>query len=165
VGQLEDQLNNYGRVLAPHRRNAVTVLDVLGERGRRGLPRDELCRQLSSLQLYLLASWRIYANDGAMTPGVTGETADGMSLGKIGRIIDALRCERYRFSPARRVYIPNKSGRMRPIAQGPASSRCGDAATCGRAWTLSAAPRAADGGRCRQAGATGSTLASAMGQR
>src|SRR5450755_3565423 len=34
--------------------------------------------------------------------GVTGETADGVSLGKIGRIIDALRHERYRFSPARR---------------------------------------------------------------
>jgi hypothetical protein len=41
--------------------------------------------------LYLLAYGRIYANHGAMTPGVTGETADGMSLGKIGRIIDALR--------------------------------------------------------------------------
>ncbi len=40
-----------------------------------------------------------------MTPGPTGETVDGMSLGKIGRIIDALRHERYRFSPVRRVYI------------------------------------------------------------
>ena len=33
-----------------------------------------------------------------MTPGTNGETADGMSLAKIGRIIDALRHERYRFS-------------------------------------------------------------------
>jgi hypothetical protein len=30
---------------------------------------------------------------------------DGMSLAKIGRIIDAMRHERHRFSPARRVYI------------------------------------------------------------
>jgi retron-type reverse transcriptase len=37
-----------------------------------------------------------------MTPGVTGETADGMSMEKIERIIDALRHERYRFSPVRR---------------------------------------------------------------
>ena len=36
-----------------------------------------------------------------MTPGVNGETADGMSMEKIERIIDALRYERYRFSPVR----------------------------------------------------------------
>jgi hypothetical protein len=35
----------------------------------------------------------------AMTPGATAETVDGMSLGKIGRIIDALRHERFQFSP------------------------------------------------------------------
>ena len=58
----------------------------------------ELYRQLFNPQLYLLAYGRIYANKGAMTPGADGETADGMSLGKIGRIIDALRHERYRFS-------------------------------------------------------------------
>ncbi len=45
-----------------------------------------------------------------MTPGVNGETADGMSMEKIERIIDALRHERYRFSPVRRVYIPKKNG-------------------------------------------------------
>ena len=38
-------------------------------------------------------------NHGAMTPGADGETADGMSLAKIGRVIDALRHERYRFQP------------------------------------------------------------------
>ena len=63
-----------------------------------------------------MAWGRIYANDGAMTPGINGETADGMSLAKIGRIIDALRHERYRFQPVKRVYIPKKSGsKMRPL--------------------------------------------------
>src|SRR6266542_676711 len=95
--------------------NAETVLSVLRERGRRGLPCDELYRQLFNPQLYLLAYGRIYSNRGAMTPGATGETVDGMSLGKIGRIIDALRHERYRFSPARRIYIPKKNGRRRPL--------------------------------------------------
>ena len=95
--------------------NAETVLGVLRERGRKGLPLDELYRQLFNPQLYLLAYGRIYSNDGAMTPGVTRETVDGMSLGKIGRIIDAVRHERYRFSPARRVYIPKKNGKLRPL--------------------------------------------------
>ena len=95
--------------------NAETVLGVLRERGRRGLPLNELYRQLFNPQLYLLAYGRIYANKGAMTPGACGETADGMSLGKIGRIIDALRHERYRFSPVKRVYIPKRSGQLRPL--------------------------------------------------
>jgi retron-type reverse transcriptase len=95
--------------------SAATVLGVLRERGRRGLPCEELYRQLFNPQLYLLAYGRIYANKGAMTPGATGETADGMSLGKIGRIIDALRHERYRFSPVKRVYIPKKNGKLRPL--------------------------------------------------
>jgi group II intron reverse transcriptase/maturase len=95
--------------------SAVTVLGVLRERGRRGLPCDELYRQLFNPQLYLLAYGRIYANHGAMTPGVTQETVDGMSQAKIGRIIDAMRHERYRFRPVRRVHIPKKNGKTRPL--------------------------------------------------
>src|SRR5438034_10314558 len=95
--------------------SAETVLGVLRERGRRGLPLNELYRQLFNPQLYLLAYGRIYANKGAMTPGPDGETADGMSRGKIGRIIDAMRHERYRFQPVRRVYIPKKNGKLRPL--------------------------------------------------
>jgi len=95
--------------------SAETVLGVLRERGGRGLPREELYRQMFNPQLYLLAYGRIYANKGAMTPGVTQETVDGMSLGKIGRIIDAMRHERYRFAPVRRVLIPKKNGKMRPL--------------------------------------------------
>src|SRR5882757_3701779 len=95
--------------------SAETVVDILRARGRRGLPCDELYRQLFNPALFLMAWGRIYANDGAMTPGINGETADGMSLAKIGRIIDALRHERYRFQPVKRVYIPKKNGRKRPL--------------------------------------------------
>jgi len=95
--------------------NAGTVLGVLRDRGRRGLPCTELYRQLFNPQLYLMAYGRLYSNHGAMTPGACGETVDGMSLAKIGRIIDALRLERYRFQPVKRVYIPKKSGTLRPL--------------------------------------------------
>jgi group II intron reverse transcriptase/maturase len=50
-----------------------------------------------------------------MTPGSGGETADGMSGGKIDEIIELVRHERYRFPPARRIYIPKKSGKLRPL--------------------------------------------------
>jgi group II intron reverse transcriptase/maturase len=95
--------------------NAETVLNVLRERGRRGLPCNELYRQLFNQELYLLAYGRLYSNHGAMTPGVDGETVDGMSLDKIGSIMDALRHERYRFQPVRRTYIPKKNGKNRPL--------------------------------------------------
>ena len=96
-------------------REAETVLDVLRERGRRGLPLERLYRQLFNRQWYLLAYGRLYSNKGSLTPGPDGETADGMSLGKIERIIDAMRHERYRFKPVRRVYIPKKDGKKRPL--------------------------------------------------
>jgi group II intron reverse transcriptase/maturase len=96
--------------------NAETVLDVLRERGRRGLPCEQLYRQLFNPHLYLLAYGRLYSNHGAMTPGADGETVDGMSLARIGRVIDALRHERYRFQPVKRVYIPKKNSRkLRPL--------------------------------------------------
>ena len=96
-------------------REAEAVLGVLRERGRRGLPLERLYRQLFNPQLYLLAYGRLYSNKGAMTPGPDGETVDGMSLGKIERIIDALRHERFRFKPVRRTYIPKKNGKKRPL--------------------------------------------------
>ena len=95
--------------------SAETVLGVLRERGRKGLPCNELYRQMFNRDLYLLAYGKIYANQGAMTPGASAETADGMSEDKIDTIIEAMRYERYRFSPVRRIHIPKKNGKLRPL--------------------------------------------------
>src|ERR1700751_1417134 len=95
---------------------AEVVLGVLRERGRRGLPCAQLYRQMFNKDLYLLAYGNIYSNQGGMTPGASGETADGMSEEKIGQVIGLRREERYRFPPARRVYIPKKNGKLRPLA-------------------------------------------------
>src|SRR5512135_1889095 len=94
---------------------AEVVLNVLRERGRKGLPCTQLYRQMFNEDLFLLAYGNIYSNDGAMTPGVSEETADGMSEAKIKQITGLMRREKYRFSPARRVYIPKKNGKLRPL--------------------------------------------------
>src|SRR3984957_11246490 len=94
---------------------AEVVLEILRERGRKGLSCDELYRQMFNRDLYLMAYGNIYSNKGAMTPGADGGTADGMSTVMIDRIIGELRAERYRFKPARRVYIPKKNGKLRPL--------------------------------------------------
>ena len=74
---------------------AETVMAVYSDRGKRGLPLEGVYRRLYSRDLYLRAYGRIHRNNGAMTPGVTAETVDAMSLEKIDGIIDALRREAY----------------------------------------------------------------------
>src|SRR6266852_5323912 len=94
---------------------AEVVLGVLRERSRKGLPCTQLYRQMFNREFYLLAYGNIYSNQGAMTPGASAETADGMSEDKIDQIIELMRQERYRFAPARRIYIPKKNGKLRPL--------------------------------------------------
>ena len=96
-------------------RNAETILGIIRNRGTRGLPVNDLYRQLWNPNLYLMAYGRIATNDGALTSGATTETADGMTMEKIDAIIEALRFERYRWTPARRVYLPKANGKRRPL--------------------------------------------------
>ena len=96
-------------------RPAETVLNVIRERGERGLPLENIYRLLYNRELYLRAYGRLYSNQGAMTKGTTAETVDGMSLAKIDRIIDELRYERFRWTPVRRVNIPKPNGKTRPL--------------------------------------------------
>ncbi len=96
-------------------RTAETVLNVIRERGERGLPLEDIYRQLYNRELYLRAYGRLCSNHGAMTNGTTAETVDGMSLVKIDRIINELRHERFRWTPVRRVNIPKPNGKTRPL--------------------------------------------------
>jgi group II intron reverse transcriptase/maturase len=91
------------------------LLGLLRERGKRGLPLKRVYRQLYNMNLYLSAYGRIYRNAGSMTPDITEETADAMSLEKINDIIQAVRQERYQWQPARRTYIPKKNGKKRTL--------------------------------------------------
>ncbi len=105
-------------------RNAETILGVIRERGTRGLPLENVYRLLYNPELYLRAYNRIYRNKGAMTAGVTDETADAMSLAKIDSIIEALRYERYRWKPVRRISIEKRrSKKKRPLGLPPWSDK------------------------------------------
>jgi hypothetical protein len=96
---------------------AEALMEIIHERGKRGLPLERLYRHLFNPELYLRAYGKIYRNDGSMTPGSNEETVDGMSLKKIQAIVDALRYECYRWTPVRRVYIDKKGspGKRRPL--------------------------------------------------
>lgn len=96
-------------------RRADRILNVIRERGKRKLPVERLYRLLFQRDLFLRAYAKLYGNAGAMTPGVTEETVDGMSVAKIDQLIEALREERYRWTPVRRTYIPKRNGKLRPL--------------------------------------------------
>ena len=68
--------------------SAETILGIVHERGKRGLPLTNIYRLLYNPDLYLKAYGKIYRNKGAMTPGTTKETVDGMALSKIEAIIE-----------------------------------------------------------------------------
>ncbi len=95
---------------------AEKVLDIISDRSKRKLPLYRIYRLLYNKEWFLIAYKNIYANNGAMTKGITNETVDGMSIAKIDRIIDQLKRETYRFAPVRREYIKKRgSKKQRPL--------------------------------------------------
>lgn len=65
--------------------------------------------------LWMQAYANIYANKGAITKGVNKNTLDGMCEDRILNLMKLLKDGKYRPKPVRRVYIPKKNGKKRPL--------------------------------------------------
>ena len=65
--------------------------------------------------MFFVAYQRMYANPGNMTPGTDGKTEDEMSIDRINKLIESIKDETYSPNPAKRIYIPKKNGKMRPL--------------------------------------------------
>lgn len=76
---------------------------------------ERLYRILFNEEMFYVAYQRIYAKPGNMTAGSDGKTIDEMSLSRIERLITSLKDESYQPQPSRRVYIPKRNGKMRPL--------------------------------------------------
>jgi group II intron reverse transcriptase/maturase len=94
---------------------AEIVLAALRKLGASNQPLERVYRQLYNENLYLAAYAKLYRNNGALTKGTQDETIDGMNLERIRSIIEEIRTERFRFTPARRVWINKKNGKKRPL--------------------------------------------------
>jgi group II intron reverse transcriptase/maturase len=90
----------------------IEKLPALSQAGKRI---NGLHRLMRSSDLYEIAYNKVARNKGAMTPGVDGETFDGMSLDKLANIARKVADGRYRPQPVRRVYIPKSNGKLRPL--------------------------------------------------
>jgi retron-type reverse transcriptase len=69
-----------------------------------------VCREGLLIEAYV----KICRNDGHATPGVDGQTVDGMSRAKIKEVAQTLKGGDWVWKPARRVPTPKKSGGRRP---------------------------------------------------
>lgn len=76
---------------------------------------ERLYRILFNEEMFYVAYQRIYAKPGNMTTGSDGKTINEMNLSRIERLITSLKDESYQPQPSRRVYIPKKNGKMRPL--------------------------------------------------
>jgi retron-type reverse transcriptase len=88
---------------------------ALGEISRSGKRLNGLFRLMENPLLWYEAYANIYSNDGATTKGADGKTLDGFSEARVTSIIDRLKNGTYQFQPARRVYVPKKNGKKRPL--------------------------------------------------
>jgi group II intron reverse transcriptase/maturase len=91
------------------------VLNAIRKLGEKRLPLTRVYRCLYNEHLFLSAYDKLSRNQGALTPGTTTDTVDGMSLARIHTIIDQLRFERFRVRPARRIHIPKSKGGTRAL--------------------------------------------------
>jgi group II intron reverse transcriptase/maturase len=97
---------------------AATVirrLETIGEISKEGKRLNGLFRLMEHPILWVEAYARIYANAGAVTKGINDNTLDGFSDERVSGLIDQIRNETYRPQPVRRVYIPKKNGKKRPL--------------------------------------------------
>lgn len=76
---------------------------------------ERLYRILFNEEIFYVAYQNKYAKQGNMTPGTDGKTADRMSIPRIEQLIERLKDETYQPHPARRIYIPKKNGKERPL--------------------------------------------------
>ena len=96
-------------------RTADTILNILQDRGKRHLPLDDGYRQLSNPDLSLRSSATLSTNDGAMTPGITEETVDGWSRDTMAKMSEAIRDERWPWTPVKRLLRDKPTGDKRPL--------------------------------------------------
>lgn len=97
-------------------RSPKVVLDNLAEKSKEeGYKFCRLYRNLYNPEFFYMAYEKIKGKPGNMTEGTDGKTIDGMSVKRIESIIERLKDCSYQPKPVKRVHIPKKNGKTRPL--------------------------------------------------
>lgn len=97
-------------------RSPERVLNSLNEHSKDSSYKFErLYRILFNEELFYVAYQKIASNGDSTTKGSDGRSIDEMSLARIETLIASLKDESYQPHPSRRVHIPKKNGKTRPL--------------------------------------------------
>lgn len=95
--------------------NPFRQLDVIRNVSKNGRKVTDCYRLMYNKELWIKAYAKLYPNAKNLTKGTIEETIGGFSLQKIDEIIEQLKAGTFRFSPVRRVYVPNANGKKRSL--------------------------------------------------
>lgn len=98
----------------------VKLLELRSQNNEKSL--HKLIHYIADIQTLTLAYELIKSKPGNMTPGITQETLDGISLSYLFQLSKEIRSGKFQFTPARRIWIP-KPGKTEKRPLGIASPR------------------------------------------
>lgn len=90
-------------------------LDSLPSLSKAGKRVNGLTRLLASRALMEASVNRTRHNQGSATPGMDGETLDGLTMERINGWVRSMVEGSYRAQPVKRVFIPKANGKLRPL--------------------------------------------------
>lgn len=96
----------------------LQIIEIARKWGTKKLPLKRVYHRIRDRELFLTAYGKLYANNGATTPGTDPkDTVDGMSLKRIDNLLEKLKTGTYHWQPVRRSYIEKKnSSKKRPLS-------------------------------------------------
>ena len=92
----------------------LLTIRKLSQKDKKWIHRD-IFRILNKDDIWIIAYEKLKGNKGALTPGSTPETMDGMSLERLKRLQEKVCSNNYKFKPVKLTYIPKPDGRKRPL--------------------------------------------------
>ena len=75
----------------------------------------DIFRILKKEEIWIIAYENIKGNKGALTPGITSLTMDGMSMERLKRLQEKVCSGKFKFKPIKLAHIKRPDGRQRPL--------------------------------------------------
>lgn len=92
----------------------LIAINRLSQKDKKWKHKD-IFRVLNKDEIWIAAYENLKGNKGALTPGSSRETMDGMSLERLKRLKKEVCSEKYKFQPVKLTYIPAGKGKKRPL--------------------------------------------------
>jgi len=100
--------------------NVFDRINKLNKESRNLKPIDRTLYSLvCNLDMLKLAYEKLKSKPGNITPGITPETLDGISINILEELLVELKTEKFQFKPSRKVEIPKRVGGVRNLMIAP----------------------------------------------